>query len=139
VVPAVAVVPVVPVVPVVAAAPGAGVAAALAGASFKHPVTVIRRSALAALLCGAAGVCAVIAAAVVKPAMPVNTPVQIVFFIVPPWSFLSATVGPQNAPGRRHSMRMLVFDAVSHAVRWRHCCCDQSQAHRNHHSAGVVA
>ena len=41
--------------------------------------------------------------------------------------------------GRRHSMRMLVFGAVSHAVRWRHCCCDRSQAHRNHHSASVVA
>ena len=83
-------VPVVPAVPVVQAV-GAGavgvVTAALEGASFRHPVTVIFRSApgVAAGLCCEGVVCAVIAAAVAKPTIPVNTPVQIVFFIRPPW------------------------------------------------------
>jgi hypothetical protein len=58
-------------------------AAELDGASFRHPVTVIFRSLLDGLLCGDAGVCAVIAT-VANPTIPVNTPVQILFFMLPP-------------------------------------------------------
>ncbi len=83
--------PVVPAVPAVPVAPGipvAVVAADVAGASFRHPVTVIFRSALEVVLCGGVvcgegAVCAAMAA-VAKPTIAVHTPVQIVFVMLPP-------------------------------------------------------
>jgi hypothetical protein len=95
-VPAVAVVPVVPVVPVVVvAAPLVVVLAELAGASFRHPVTVILLSALEVLVCGAEVVCAVMAT-VANPTIAVNTPVQIPFIILPPECLQPATVRPDS-------------------------------------------
>ena len=69
--------------------------AGLAGASFKHPVTVIRRSVPEALLCGGEVVCATVAA-VASPTIAENTTVQIVFVMLPPECLALATVGPQK-------------------------------------------
>ena len=68
------------------AAPPVVVLAELAGASFRHPVTVTFLSALGVLVCGVGGCCAVMAT-VAKPTIVVNTPVQILFVMLPPRLF----------------------------------------------------
>jgi hypothetical protein len=77
----------------------------LEGASFRHPVIVIFRSALEVLLCGGEAVCATIAA-VAKPTMAVNAPVQILLLMLPPECVPPATLRPETCqvdvnPGRR--------------------------------------
>src|SRR5256885_1118400 len=117
----------VPVVPVVPAAPAAVVSAALGGACFRHPVTVMRFSEpeVAGWVCGAEVVWPI--AAVANATIAVQTPVQIVFVMQPPSELVC------NRPAAAKTARHLFARLKPRAT------CTKASAERDDHRVGGSA